>query len=67
MINNGLVPPVAMTIRPQERRAGQAYSIIEGAGGRSWMVVADGDGYRIRPNPDHRGYQPDATNPEQRS
>lgn len=37
--------------------AGQDYSIIERAGGMASLVVADADGYRVRPNPDHRGYR----------
>jgi glucose-6-phosphate isomerase len=36
--------------------AGQDYAIIERAGGMATLVVADGDGYAVRPNPDHRGY-----------
>jgi glucose-6-phosphate isomerase len=38
--------------------AGQDYSIIERAGGMKSLVVVDGDGYRVEPNPDHRGYRP---------
>ena len=36
--------------------AGQDYAIIERAGGMASLVVVDGDGYAVRPNPDHRGY-----------
>lgn len=36
--------------------AGQDYGIIERAGGMKSLVVADGDGYAVQPNPDHRGY-----------
>jgi len=36
--------------------AGQDYGIIGRAGGMASLVVAAGDGYRVRPNPDHRGY-----------
>jgi glucose-6-phosphate isomerase, archaeal len=36
--------------------AGQDYAIIERAGGMASLVVVDGDSYRVRPNPDHRGY-----------
>ena len=36
--------------------AGQDYAIIERAGGMASLVVADGDGYTVRANPDHRGY-----------
>lgn len=38
--------------------AGQDYSIIERAGGMKSLVVVDGDGYRVEPNPNHRGYRP---------
>ena len=38
--------------------AGQDYSIIERAGGMKSLVVADGDGWAVQPNPDHTGYQP---------
>ena len=38
--------------------AGQDYSIIERAGGMKSLVVADGDGWAVEPNPDHSGYQP---------
>ena len=38
--------------------AGQDYSIIERAGGMKSLVVTDGDGWAVRPNPDHRGYVP---------
>ena len=38
--------------------AGQDYAIIERAGGMASLVVADGDRYATRPNPDHRGYTP---------
>ena len=38
--------------------AGQDYSIIERAGGMKSLVVVDGDGWAVQPNPDHRGYQP---------
>jgi len=38
--------------------AGQDYAIIERAGGMKSLVVVDGDGYAVQPNPDHRGYQP---------
>jgi len=37
--------------------AGQDYAIIERAGGMKSLVVADGDGYSVQPNPDHTGYQ----------
>jgi glucose-6-phosphate isomerase, archaeal len=38
--------------------AGQDYSIIERAGGMKSLVVVDGDGWAVQPNPEHRGYQP---------
>lgn len=38
--------------------AGQDYSIIERAGGMKSLVVVDGDGWAVQPNPDHTGYQP---------
>lgn len=38
--------------------AGQDYAIIERAGGMRSLVVADGDGWMVQPNPDHRGYEP---------
>ena len=37
--------------------AGQDYSIIERAGGMKSLVVVDGDGWEVEPNPDHRGYR----------
>jgi glucose-6-phosphate isomerase len=36
--------------------AGQDYSIIERAHGMKSLVVRDGAGWAVRPNPDHRGY-----------
>ncbi len=38
--------------------AGQDYAIIERAGGMRSLVVAEGDGYAVRRNPDHTGYRP---------
>lgn len=37
--------------------AGQDYAIIERAGGMRSLVVTDGEGYAVRENPEHRGYQ----------
>jgi len=37
--------------------AGQDYAIIERAGGMKSLVVKDGDGYAVQPNPDHTGYE----------
>ena len=37
--------------------AGQDYAIIERAGGMRSLVEVDGGGYRVRENPDHRGYE----------
>lgn len=36
--------------------AGQDYAVIAEAGGMKNLVVADGDGWALAPNPDHRGY-----------
>ena len=36
--------------------AGQDYEIIARAGGMKQLVVAHGDGWTTRPNPDHAGY-----------
>ncbi|UWF77330.1 MULTISPECIES: glucose-6-phosphate isomerase family protein [Microbacterium] len=37
--------------------AGQDYAVISDAGGMKNLVVADGDGWALVPNPDHRGYR----------
>lgn len=37
--------------------AGQDYGIIAEAGGMKNLVVADGDGWKLAPNPDHTGYR----------
>lgn len=37
--------------------AGQDYQVISDAGGMKNIVVADGDGWALMPNPDHRGYR----------
>ncbi|KHK96439.1 hypothetical protein LK09_15390 [Microbacterium mangrovi] len=37
--------------------AGQDYQVISDAGGMKNIVVADGDGWALVPNPDHRGYR----------
>lgn len=37
--------------------AGQDYGLIAEAGGMAQLVVADGDGWAVRPNPDHVGYR----------
>jgi len=37
--------------------AGQDYMIIERAGGMRSLVTVEGEGYRVEPNPDHRGYR----------
>ncbi|MGP4016566.1 glucose-6-phosphate isomerase family protein [Saccharopolyspora sp. 5N708] len=37
--------------------AGQDYDIIERAGGMRNLVVATGDGWTTKPNPEHTGYQ----------
>lgn len=36
--------------------AGQDYAVISEAGGMKNLVVADGDGWALAPNPDHTGY-----------
>ncbi len=38
-------------------QAGQDYAIIERAGGMRDLVVTSPDGWRLRPNPSHRGYR----------
>lgn len=37
--------------------AGQDYALIADAGGMKNLVVADGDGWALKPNPDHTGYR----------
>ncbi len=37
--------------------AGQDYAVISDAGGMKNIVVADGDGWALVPNPDHTGYR----------
>lgn len=37
--------------------AGQDYELIADAGGMKNLVVADGDGWKLAPNPDHIGYR----------
>jgi len=37
--------------------AGQDYGVISDAGGMKNLVVADGDGWKLVPNPDHTGYR----------
>ena len=37
--------------------AGQDYAVIADAGGMKNLVVADGEGWMLRPNPDHTGYR----------
>lgn len=37
--------------------AGQDYAVISDAGGMKSLVVADGEGWALAPNPDHRGYR----------
>ncbi|MFC7787520.1 glucose-6-phosphate isomerase family protein [Microbacterium sp. MAHUQ-60] len=39
--------------------AGQDYGLIADAGGMKNLVVADGDGWALAPNPDHSGYRQD--------
>lgn len=54
-INVGTERLVTLFCYPAD--AGQDYSIIERAGGMASLVTVDPDGYRVRPNPDHRGYR----------
>lgn len=37
--------------------AGQDYQVISDAGGMKNLVVADGEGWKLVPNPDHTGYR----------
>lgn len=37
--------------------AGQDYAVISDAGGMKNLVVVDGDGWALAPNPGHRGYR----------
>ncbi len=37
--------------------AGQDYAVIAEAGGMKNLVVADGDGWALKDNPDHAGYR----------
>ena len=37
--------------------AGQDYAVIAEAGGMKQLVVADGEGWTLKPNPDHTGYR----------
>ncbi|SFJ29239.1 glucose-6-phosphate isomerase [Amycolatopsis sacchari] len=53
-VNTGDEPLV--TLFCYNTDAGQDYGLIERAGGMKSLVVADGDGWTLRPNPDHRGY-----------
>ena len=39
--------------------AGQDYEVIAEAGGMKNLVVGDGDGWKLTPNPDHTGYRAD--------
>lgn len=46
-----------VTVFAYATEAGQDYGIIERAGGMKQLVVADGDGWTTRLNPDHGGYR----------
>ena len=46
-----------VTLFAYATEAGQDYAIIADAGGMRQLVVADGDGWTTRPNPDHGGYR----------
>ncbi|MCM3694841.1 glucose-6-phosphate isomerase family protein [Microbacterium oleivorans] len=46
-----------VTVFAYATEAGQDYGIIERAGGMKQLIVADGDGWTTRLNPDHGGYR----------
>ncbi|WP_043361078.1 glucose-6-phosphate isomerase family protein [Microbacterium testaceum] len=46
-----------VTLFTYATEAGQDYGIIADAGGMRQLVVADGDDWTTRPNPDHGGYR----------
>ncbi|WZH37749.1 MAG: glucose-6-phosphate isomerase family protein [Microbacterium enclense] len=46
-----------VTLFTYATEAGQDYGIIADAGGMKQLVVADGDAWTTRPNPDHGGYR----------
>ena len=46
-----------VTLFTYATEAGQDYGIIAEAGGMRQLVVADGDDWTTRPNPDHGGYR----------
>lgn len=46
-----------ITLFAYATEAGQDYGIIADAGGMRQLVVADGDDWTTRPNPDHGGYR----------
>ncbi|WP_144829275.1 glucose-6-phosphate isomerase family protein [Microbacterium sp. BH-3-3-3] len=46
-----------VTLFAYATEAGQDYGIIADAGGMQQLVVADGSGWTVRPNPDHGGYR----------
>lgn len=46
-----------VTLFTYATNSGQDYQLIADAHGMKNLVVADGDGWTLRPNPDHTGYQ----------
>ncbi len=56
-VNVGTEPFTTLFCYPSD--AGQDYRIIEDAGGMATLVVADGEGWALRQNPDHIGYRGD--------
>jgi len=53
-VNVGVEPFTTLFCYPTD--AGQDYGIIGDAGGMAKLVVAEGDGWTLRDNPDHRVY-----------
>jgi glucose-6-phosphate isomerase len=53
-VNVGNEPFTTLFCYPTD--AGQDYGIIGDAGGMKDLVVADGNGWALRPNPNHQGY-----------
>ncbi len=56
-VNVGDEPFTTLFCYPSD--AGQDYGIIGDAGGMAKLVIADGEGWALRDNPDHRAYQGD--------
>jgi glucose-6-phosphate isomerase len=60
-VNVGDEPFTTLFCYPTD--AGQDYSIIGDAGGMKAVIVAEGDGWALRDNPDHQGYGEGGTTP----